>query len=51
MSCHLIVGSLSAPIAIAHACNKNRVCNINNDLDSVMVYGLTEIWNTIRFKI
>ena len=51
-SCYLIVGSLSAPIAIAHAFNKYRIVNMDYSLmDSIMMYGLTEIWDTIHFEI
>ena len=50
-SCRLIVGSLSAPIAIAHATNTNRICNINTHIDSVMLYGLNKIWDTIQYNI
>ena len=51
-SCYLIVGSLSAPIAIAHALNKYRIVDINNSSkDYNMMYGLKEIWDTIHFEI
>lgn len=51
-SCFLIVGSLSAPIAIAHAFNKYRVANVDRSCgDSNMVYGLKNIWDTLHFEI
>lgn len=50
-SCCLFVGSLSAPLAVAHSFNKQRICNINNGIDSIMVKNLNQIWDTITFIV
>jgi hypothetical protein len=48
-SCKLFIGSQSAPLAIAHATHKDRICgNSPHPCESPLLNGLTEIWNNIR---
>lgn len=50
-SCKLFVGGLSAPLAIAHAVNKNRICGKCDVLcDNIMVSGLDKLWPNFIIK-
>lgn len=51
-SCKLFVGSLSAPLTIAHAFHKNRIigmtkCSEENKMNS----DFNIIWNNVRYKV
>ena len=50
-SCKLFVGSLSAPLAIAHAFNKERIIGICNSNDDNILNNLQNIWDNVRYII
>jgi hypothetical protein len=41
---------MSAPLSIAHALHKDRICGLSNTIDDVMVNTLDKIWNNIWFN-
>jgi hypothetical protein len=49
-SCKLFIGSLSAPLSIAHALNKKRIAcqNINCCDDNIMIKGLDTYWENLE---
>lgn len=49
-SCKLFIGGMSAPLSIAHALHKDRICGLSNTIDDVMVNTLDKIWNNIWFN-
>jgi hypothetical protein len=49
-SCQLFIGSLSAPLTIAHALHKDRVCGLMNNNGDV-INKLNHIWSNIRYEI
>jgi hypothetical protein len=50
-SCKLFVGSLSAPLAIAHSVNVNRICGLRGGLDDSLNLNLDKIWNNISYFV
>jgi hypothetical protein len=50
-SCKLFIGGMSAPLAIAHALHKDRICGLSGETDDKMVKTLDKIWNNIKFTI
>jgi len=52
-SCKLFVGALSAPLTIAHALHKDRICCINPDsfYDIMMNTGLDQIIPNMRYSL
>jgi len=50
-SCKLFVGNLSAPLAIAHSVNVNRICGLFGGWDDPLNKNLDKIWNNIRYDI
>jgi hypothetical protein len=50
-SCKLFIGNLSAPLAIAHSVNANRVCGLFGGWDDPLNCHLDTIWHNIRYSI
>jgi hypothetical protein len=53
-SCKLFIGGLSAPLAIAHALHKNRICCLRSDgcdPDSIMNMYLDQIIPNLRYSL
>lgn len=51
-SCKLFVGSLSAPLAIAHACHKDRIIGLNSAyMDRSLNNNLDRLWNNIKYSV
>ena len=50
-SCKLFVGNLSAPLAIAHAVNVNRICGLFGGWDDPLNQHLNKIWNNISYSV
>lgn len=51
-SCKFFVGSLSAPLSIAHALHKERIVGIaENCVDNIMVSNLNLIFTNLRYSI
>jgi hypothetical protein len=50
-SCKLFIGNLSAPLAIAHSVNTNRVCGLFGGWDDPLNCHLDNIWHNIRYSI
>jgi hypothetical protein len=50
-SCKLFVGSLSAPLAIAHSVHVNRVCGLYGGCDDPFNYNLDKIWSNISYSV
>jgi len=53
-SCKLFVGSLSAPLAIAHAFNKDRIiglCSLNGGLDNKLNEDFNLLWDNVKYTV
>ena len=50
-SCKLFVGSLSAPLSIAHSVHVNRICGLHGGYDDPFNYNLDKIWNNISYSV
>lgn len=51
-SCKLFAGSLSAPLAIANALHKDRICGLTNNIcENNMNQNLNEIFDNIRYVV
>jgi hypothetical protein len=50
-SCKLFVGSLSAPLSIAHSLHVNRVCGLHGGYDDSFNYNLDKIWSNMRYSV
>jgi hypothetical protein len=50
-SCKLFIGNLSAPLAIAHSVNVNRVCGLFGGWDEPLNCNLDKIWSNISYSI
>lgn len=51
-SCKLFVGSLSAPLAIAHACHKDRIIGLNSaQMDRSFNNNLNRLWNNVKYSV
>jgi hypothetical protein len=50
-SCKLFVGSLSAPLSIAHSAHVNRVCGLYGGCDDSFNYNLDNVWTNIRYSV
>jgi hypothetical protein len=50
-SCKLFIGALSSPLSIAHACNKDRIIGLREDVfDTQLVSNLQNIWSNISYS-
>jgi len=51
-SCSLFVGSLSAPLTIAHACHTDRIIGFSNlVIDDQLNMGFDTIWKNVRYTV
>jgi hypothetical protein len=50
-SCKLFIGNLSAPLAIAHSVNTNRICGLFGGWDDPLNQNLDKIWSNISYSI
>jgi hypothetical protein len=52
-SCKLFVGALSAPLSIAHALHKERICCLytQSSPDCIMTNGLDMIFKNLRYQV
>jgi hypothetical protein len=53
-SCKLFVGSLSAPLAIAHALNTDRIiglCSPERKDDNILNTDLNILWNNVKYTV
>ena len=50
-SCKLFVGSLSAPLSIAHSVNVNRICCLFGGWDDPLNQNLDKIWSNISYSV
>ena len=49
-SCKLFIGSLSAPLAVAHAVHSDRIIGLTTDIDSVHNQQFEEIWDNVWYE-
>ena len=50
-SCKLFIGGLSAPLAIAHALHKNRICGLCDNDGVNIAIGLDSIFPNLRYSV
>jgi hypothetical protein len=51
-SCKFFAGSLSAPLAIAHALHKERICGLSHGCsDNTLNMGLNKIFTNLRYSV
>jgi hypothetical protein len=49
-SCKLFIGSLSAPLSVAHAVHSDRIIGLTETIDSVHNQQFEEIWDNVWYE-